>query len=70
MSGSEFTEVRLVNDILANLSYLSDDEAASALAGHIDRFWEPRMPGRLRERVTADASSVSTVVVAAVAQLG
>jgi formate dehydrogenase subunit delta len=70
MSGSEFTEVRLVNDILANLSYLSDDEAASALAGHIERFWDPRMTGRLRERVTADAASVSTVVVAAVAQLG
>ena len=69
MSGSEFTEVRLVNDILANLSYLPDDEAATALAGHIERFWDPRMTGRLRERVTADATSVSTVVVAAVAQL-
>ncbi|OPX06229.1 formate dehydrogenase subunit delta, partial [Mycobacterium sp. AT1] len=42
---------------------------ASALAGHIERFWDPRMTGRLRERVTADAASVSTVVVAAVAQL-
>jgi formate dehydrogenase subunit delta len=70
MSGTEFTEIRLVNDILANLSYLPDDEAASALAGHIERFWDPRMTGRLRDRVTADASSVSTVVVAAVAQLG
>ncbi|KAA0098993.1 formate dehydrogenase [Mycolicibacterium sp. P1-18] len=69
MSGTEFTEVRLVNDILANLSYLPDDEAATALAGHIERFWDPRMTGRLRERVTADATSVSTVVVAAVAQL-
>ena len=70
MSGSEFTEIRLVNDILANLSYLPDDEAATALAGHIERFWDPRMTGRLRERVTVDAASVSTVVVAAVAQLG
>lgn len=70
MSDVEFTEIRLVNDILANLSYLSDDEAATALAGHIERFWEPRMTNRLRERVVADASSVSTVVVAAVARLG
>ncbi|WP_263996603.1 formate dehydrogenase subunit delta [Mycobacterium yunnanensis] len=70
MSGSEFTEIRLVNDILANLSYLSDDEAATALAGHIERFWDPRMTVRLRERVEADAASVSTVVVDAVARLG
>jgi formate dehydrogenase subunit delta len=69
MSGTEFTESRLVNDILANLSYLPDDAAATALAGHIERFWDPRMTGRLRERVSADEGSVSAVVVAAVAQL-
>jgi formate dehydrogenase subunit delta len=59
-------ERRMANDIAANLRHLPGREAAEAVAGHIDRFWDPRMRTRLYESVDAGADGLDPLVVAAV----
>ena len=49
---------RMANDIAANVrSGRTTDEAAKAIAGHLQRFWTPGMRERLLE-LCADGSSV------------
>jgi formate dehydrogenase subunit delta len=60
---------RLADDIARNLAHLPREEAASAIAGHLRSFWDPRMRRQLQELVAADPASVDPVVVAAVSAL-
>ncbi|WP_258572829.1 formate dehydrogenase subunit delta [Streptomyces sp. KM273126] len=59
-------ERRMANDIAANLGHLPGEQAAEAVAGHIGRFWDPRMRTRLYEFVDAGANGLDPLVVAAV----
>ncbi|MFI6333981.1 formate dehydrogenase subunit delta [Streptomyces sp. NPDC050535] len=56
----------MANDIAANHVHLSSEAAAEAIAGHIGRFWDPRMRNRLYEFVDAGADGIDPAVVAAV----
>ncbi|PWI20374.1 formate dehydrogenase [Streptomyces sp. Act143] len=56
----------MANDIARNLAHLPEEEAAEAVAGHIGRFWDPRMRARLYEHVDAGAEGLHPQVVAAV----
>jgi formate dehydrogenase subunit delta len=59
-------ERRMANDIAANLAHLPKNRAVEAVAGHMDRFWDPRMRTRLFEYVDAGADGLDPLVVAAV----
>ncbi|MEU1618811.1 formate dehydrogenase subunit delta [Streptomyces sp. NPDC008238] len=59
-------ERRMANDIAANLVHLPGDRAAEAVAGHIGRFWDPRMRTRLFDFVDSGADGLDPLVVAAV----
>ncbi|MEU6339365.1 MULTISPECIES: formate dehydrogenase subunit delta [unclassified Streptomyces] len=56
----------MANDIAANLVHLPGERAAEAVAGHIGRFWDPRMRARLFAYVDAGADGLDPLVVAAV----
>ncbi|ELP64434.1 formate dehydrogenase subunit delta [Streptomyces turgidiscabies] len=56
----------MANDIAANHGHLPSETAAEAIAGHVDRFWDPRMRTRLYEFVDAGADGLDPLVVAAV----
>ncbi|MDX2708266.1 formate dehydrogenase subunit delta [Streptomyces sp. NBC_00510] len=56
----------MANDIAANLVHLPGDRAAEAVAGHIGRFWDPRMRTRLLDFVDAGAEGLDPLVVEAV----
>jgi len=69
MSHGEPAELRMVNDIIVNFGYLPTEQAAAAVANHVEKFWDPRMRCRLVELVTADPEHLDPVVVAAAALL-
>jgi formate dehydrogenase subunit delta len=66
MTATVPAELRMANDIARNLGHLPGEEAAAAIAGHIARFWDPRMRARLYEFVDAGADALDPLVVAAV----
>ena len=41
--------VRLINDIAAQFPHLRVEEAATRIAAHVTRFWEPRMLANLSD---------------------
>jgi formate dehydrogenase subunit delta len=59
------SEQRMANQIAANLRHVLGAQAAEAIAGHISRFWDPRMRGRLLQLVDAGAEGLDPVVVSA-----
>jgi formate dehydrogenase subunit delta len=69
MSHNEPAELRMVHDIIVNLQYLPAEQAATAVADHVKRFWDPRMKRRLIELVAAETEPLDPVVVAAAALL-
>jgi formate dehydrogenase subunit delta len=62
-------EITMANKIAAHFGYLEFDEAADAVANHLDRFWDPRMKRRLRDMVAAGAGDLDPVAAAAVGRL-
>ncbi len=54
MSGN--TMVRMANEIAANFGALDEAKATAETAGHIRRFWEPRMRAELK-RLTAEGQT-------------
>jgi formate dehydrogenase subunit delta len=70
MAGGVPPEPRMANDIAANLGHLPSDRAAEEIAGHIGRFWDPRMRTRLVAFVDAGADGLDPLVVAAVKLMG
>ncbi|MFF4749963.1 formate dehydrogenase subunit delta [Streptomyces sp. NPDC002514] len=65
MAGAVPSEQRMATQIAANFRHVPHDTAARAVAGHIGRFWDPRMRTRLFELVDAGADGLDPVVVAA-----
>jgi formate dehydrogenase subunit delta len=60
--------VTMVNDIAAFFSSEPDkDEAARNVAGHITRFWDPRMRRQIAAHYRAGGSGLSDVGLAAIA---
>ncbi|MFI7020196.1 formate dehydrogenase subunit delta [Streptomyces sp. NPDC050164] len=66
MTATVPSELRMANDIARNLGHLPGEEAAEAIAGHIGRFWDPRMRARLNAFVDAGADGLDPLVVSAV----
>ncbi|MGW0995612.1 formate dehydrogenase subunit delta [Streptomyces sp. NPDC002520] len=65
MAAAVPSEQRMANQIAANFRHVPGDRAAGAIAGHIGRFWDPRMRSRLFELVDAGSEGLDPVVVAA-----
>lgn len=66
MTATVPSELRMANDIARNLSHLSGERAAEEIAGHIGRFWDPRMRARLHDFVDAGADGLDPLVLEAV----
>jgi formate dehydrogenase subunit delta len=66
MTATVPAECRMANDIARNLGHLPGEEAAQAIAGHIGKFWDPRMRSRLYDFADAGADRLDPLVVAAV----
>ena len=62
-------EIRMINNIAAHFGYLRAEHAATAVADHIKRFWDPRMKQRLLLLVASDTTDFEPVAVAATALL-
>lgn len=58
-------EARMGNDIARQFAHLPDDDAAEAVARHIETFWDPRMRDRLRALLAAGDDTLDPVLVAA-----
>jgi formate dehydrogenase subunit delta len=56
----------MANNIAIQFRHLPSERAAEAIAGHIRRFWDPRMRSRLSELVDAGGDGLDPLVVAAV----
>ncbi len=61
--------VRLANDIAAQFHHLPADQGATAVAGHLRNFWDPRMRRQLQAHVDTGADGLDPLAVAAVALL-
>ncbi|WP_372344816.1 formate dehydrogenase subunit delta [Streptomyces sp. KL116D] len=48
-------ERRMANDIAKHHAHLPADQAAEAVAGHLTKFWDPRMRQRLLASVEEGA---------------
>ncbi|MFJ3669753.1 formate dehydrogenase subunit delta [Streptomyces sp. NPDC090106] len=66
MTATVPSELRMANDIAANLRHLPEQEAVEAIAGHIGRFWDPRMRARLYAFTDAGAEGLDPLVADAV----
>ncbi|MFF5493347.1 formate dehydrogenase subunit delta [Streptomyces aquilus] len=66
MTATVPSEQRMANDIARNLRHLPRERAAAEIAGHIGRFWDPRMRARLFEYADAGENGLDPLVVAAV----
>jgi formate dehydrogenase subunit delta len=62
-------EARMGNDIARQFAHLPPAEAAEAVAGHIESFWDPRMRRRLEALVAAGDDSLDPVLVDAAGRL-
>jgi formate dehydrogenase subunit delta len=69
MSLTAPAEIRMINNIAAHFGYLRAEQAATAVADHIRRFWDPRMKQRLLMLVASDTRDLDPVAVAAAALL-
>jgi formate dehydrogenase subunit delta len=65
VSGALPPEIRLGNDIARAMHHLPPDEAATAVATHVKKFWDPRMRRALVERVRAGDPRVDPLLAAA-----
>ncbi|WP_392545125.1 formate dehydrogenase subunit delta [Oryzobacter telluris] len=68
MSG-EPPVVRLGRDLVRNFESLPPDKAASEIATHIRKFWEPRMRQDLLARVRARSADLPPLLVSAAEHL-
>jgi formate dehydrogenase subunit delta len=62
-------EARMGNDIARQFAHLPAAQAAEAIAGHIERFWEPRMRRNLEALAAAQDDSLDPLVVDAAGRL-
>jgi formate dehydrogenase subunit delta len=57
------------NDIARQFAHLPPAEAAQTIAGHIERFWDPRMRHALEGLVAEGDDSLDPLLVDAVGRL-
>jgi len=69
MSLTAPAEIRMINSIAAHFGYLRAEQAATAVADHIRRFWDPRMKQRLLLLVGSDTRDLEPIALAAAALL-
>lgn len=62
-------EVRMGNDIARQFAHLPADEAAAAIAAHVDKFWPPPLRTALRERAAAGEDDLAPTLAAAAGRL-
>jgi formate dehydrogenase subunit delta len=69
MSIHDAAEIRLINKVVVHFGYLPTERAATEVADHVRKFWDPRMKRRLFELVDSEASDFEPVALAAAALL-
>jgi formate dehydrogenase subunit delta len=69
VSGLLAPEARMGNDIARQFAHLAPDEAAAAIAAHIDRFWDPRMRAALHALIASGDDTLDPLLVGADARL-
>jgi formate dehydrogenase subunit delta len=69
MAHSISPQVRMANEIAVQFHHRPAEEAATAIANHIRKFWDPRMKADLLARVQSDAASLDPLVIAAASKL-
>jgi len=69
MAHSVSPQVRMANEIAVQFHHRPADEAATAIANHIRKFWDPRMKADLTARVQSDSASLDPLVIAAARQI-
>jgi formate dehydrogenase subunit delta len=57
--------IRLATEIAAQFRHLPRDEAAAVIAGHIRKFWDPRMRAQLVDQVNRAGEDCDAHVAAA-----
>jgi formate dehydrogenase subunit delta len=62
-------EARMGNDIARQFGHLPAAEAAEVVAGHIEKFWDPRMRRNLEALAAAHDDSLDPVLVDAAGRL-
>ena len=62
-------EARMGNDIARQFAHLPAEEAAEAIARHIESFWDPRMRRALEALVAAHDDALDPLVVDAAGRL-
>jgi formate dehydrogenase subunit delta len=55
----------MINDIARQFHHLPAGEAAEAIAGHVRRFWDPRMRARLVALADSEATPLDPLAIAA-----
>ena len=69
MSGHIAPEVRMGNDIARQFAHFPPDQAAEAIARHIETFWPPRMRVRLETLVAEGDDDLDPLLVDATGRL-
>ena len=69
MSIHDAAEIRLINKVVVHFGYLPTEQAATEVADHVRKFWDPRMKRRLFDLVDSGASDFEPVALAAAALL-
>ena len=69
MSGAIPSEIRMGNDICRAFGHLPDDAATAAVAGHLTRFWDPRMREAIFSHVAGGGEGLDPPVRKAIDQL-
>jgi formate dehydrogenase subunit delta len=59
----------MANEIAVQFHHRPAAQAATAIANHIRKFWDPRMKADLIARVQSDAASLDPLVIAAARQI-
>ena len=67
--GIEPPTVRMLNDIAVQFAHRPPEVAAAAVAGHVRRFWEPRMRAQLLAATLDGGAILEPVALAAVTLL-
>jgi formate dehydrogenase subunit delta len=57
------------NDIARQFGHVPEEQAITAIATHIDAFWDPRMKRALLALVAQDENMLDPLLVAAAARL-
>lgn len=69
MSGDVPAVVRMGHDLVRNFEHLPAERAATEIATHIRKFWEPRMRQELLARIRWGDTTLHPLLVAAAGDL-